>query len=270
MKTVLAIAGSDSSGAAGLQCDVKTISTLGLHALSVVTSVTSQTSEQVCSLDHIAPLTVQSQLTSAFSNYKMDAVKSGMIPTQESVEEVSDALRRFHASKPYVLDPVLSTTSGTVLMSDFAAGAVMDKLFPLATIVTPNIHEAEKLSGDKISTRTEAVKAGRRLLKLGSRYVLVKGGHLVETPGLDILIGPTTDSRPQFLDSYEFIRDRDVRGTGCAYASAIACGLANGLDISASVNWAKNYITRAIQNATCLTKGTWILTHTPERWTDQP
>ena len=174
---------------------------------------------------------VNSQLTSAFSAYTVDAVKSGMIPTQESVETICDALQQFHGSKPFVLDPVLRTTSGTTLMPGSVALATMDRLFPLATVITPNIDEAQELSGIKISTREDAVVAGRELLKRGSQYVLIKGGHLQEAPGLDILVGPSQDSPVEFVNGHKFVENRDVRGTGCAYASAIACGLATGLDI---------------------------------------
>lgn len=248
-----------------MQCDIKTISSLNLHAISVVTSVTSQNTEAVHSLNHVDPNTVQSQLSSAFSAYAVDAVKSGMIPTQESVETICKALQQFHGSKPFVLDPVLSTTSGTTLMTESVAVAVMNKLFPLATVVTPNVDEAQELSGIEISTREDAVAAGRELLKHGCRYVLVKGGHLQEAPGLDILVGPSQDSPVEFVNGHKFVENRDVRGTGCAYASAIACGLASGLDILESVYRAKNYISRAILNARRLSDRSWMLNH---GWSD--
>lgn len=265
MNSVLAIAGSDSSGGAGLQCDIRTISSLNLHVLSVVTSVTSQNSEGVHSSTHMDSRSVYSQLTSAFSAYSVDAVKSGMIPTQESVETICDALQQFHGSKPFVLDPVLKTTSGTILMAESVRVSVIDRLFPLATVVTPNIEEAQELSGIKISTREDAVMAGRELLKHGSQYVLIKGGHLHEAPGLDILVGPSQDSPVEFVNGHKFVENRNVRGTGCAYASAIACGLATGLDILESVYRAKNYISRAILNARRLSDRSWILNH---RWSD--
>ncbi|MCY3884031.1 MAG: bifunctional hydroxymethylpyrimidine kinase/phosphomethylpyrimidine kinase [Gammaproteobacteria bacterium] len=261
MKTVLAIAGSDSSGGAGLQCDVKTVSSLGLHAQTVVTSVTSQTNEEVCSLDHVAPLSVQRQLTSTFNNHQVNAVKSGMIPTAESVFKVSTALQEFHDSKPYVLDPVFKSTSGTTLIMDAAAQAMLECLFPLATLVTPNVSEAEKLSGIKILSPEDAVRAGRKLLEHACRYVLIKGGHLIESPGLDILVGPNVDTPPEFVCGFEFAENRNVHGTGCAYATAISCGLASDLDVVQAVHAAKHYITRAILNATQLANGSWILNH---------
>lgn len=230
-----------------------------------MTSVTSQNSEGVHASNHVDPKTVNSQLTSAFSDHVVDAVKSGMIPTQECVETIYDALRRFHGSRPFVLDPVLKTTSGSTLISESVAVAMMDKLFPLATVVTPNVNEAQQLSGIQISTREDAVAAGREILRHGSKYVLVKGGHLHEAPGLDILVGPDRDSPIKFMDGHRFVQNRAVRGTGCAYASAIASGLATGLDMLESVNRAKNYISCAILHAKRLSNGSWTLNHS---WSD--
>lgn len=144
---------------------------------------------------------------------------------------------------------------------DSAVQASLDSLFPLATIVTPNVSEAQKLSGIKIATSEDAVAAGRKLLEYGSRYVLVKGGHLMESPGLDILVGPRIDSPPEFISGYEFAPNRDVHGTGCAYASAISCGLASDLGVVEAVHSAKNYMTRAILNAMRLANDSWILNH---------
>ena len=248
-----------------MQCDIKTISSLNLHGLSVVTSVTAQSSEGVRSSEHVKSATVHSQLSSAFSDHSVDAVKSGMIPTQESVKTICDALRQFHGSKPFVLDPVLRSTSGTTLIPDSVVKAAMERLFPLATVVTPNVEEAQELSGVKITTREDAVAAGRELLRYGSQYVLVKGGHLPDAPGLDILVGPSTDSPAEFVNGHKFVENREVRGTGCAYASAIACGLATGLDILESVYRAKNYISRAILNARRLSNGAWALNY---GWSD--
>lgn len=258
---MLAIAGSDSSGGAGLQCDVKTVSSLGLHAQTVVTALTAQSHERVSSQHHIDPLVVQDQLFSAFSNHTVDAVKSGMLPTQESVKTISAALQRFHASKAHVLDPVLRSTSGTNLVTDSAVQAMLNYLFPLSTVVTPNVMEAEVLSGIEIASQEDAIGAGRKLLEHGSDYVLIKGGHLRKSPGVDILLGPNVHSPPVFFSGFKFEQNREIRGTGCAFASAIACGLASGLLIEEAVRTAKNYITRAIQHASRLENNSWILNH---------
>ena len=265
IRNVLAISGSDCSGGAGMQCDLKTITTMGLNALSVVTSVTSQSNDGVQALMHATRDLVQSQLENTLNDIDVDAVKSGMLPTRECIEQVSTAIQLHHAGKPYVLDPVASATSGSALMETSAYQSMVEDLFPLATVVTPNIAETETLTNQSVRSVDDSVEAGRAILQYGCQFVLVKGGHLAGSPGCDVLLGPKQDSKPQIIEALNFVPNRDVHGTGCALASAIACGLAQELDVLESVLRAKRYVGSAIKNAYELVPNFWTLDHRAAR-----
>lgn len=261
MRNILSISGSDSSGGAGMQCDIKTIAAFGLNALSVITSVTAQNSSGLHAKEHTSSFSVKSQLRSILADLSVHAIKTGMIPTRESIEAVSDALVTHCVDKPYVLDPVFATTSGSALMDEGSCQLMIDRLIPLATVVTPNVAEAEHLSGRKISSIDDAIDAAGTILQYGCRFVLVKGGHMPDLPGYDVLVGPSGAQNAEKIESVDFQPERDVHGTGCAMASAIACGLAKGRDVREAVVQAKLYVTRAIANAHELARDFWTLDH---------
>lgn len=265
MLNVLAISGSDSSGGAGMQCDIKTITTHGHNALSVATSITAQNSTGLLHMEHASPSSVAIQLQSIFSELKVHAVKTGMIPTRKSITNVCNALTAYEVDAPYVLDPVLATTSGSGLVEPGSLKSMIDRLFPLATLVTPNVAEAQNILGRKISTLEESIDAARSILQYGSKFVLVKGGHLTDFPGNDVLVGRYDSTNAEIIECGEYFPDRDVHGTGCALASAIACGLAKGREVRDAVIRAKRYVTKAIATAQELAPGFWSLNHQSSR-----
>ncbi len=261
MLNVLAISGSDSSGGAGMQCDIKTITAHGHNALSVVTSTTAQNSTGLHHVEHASPSSMAFQLESIFTELKVHAVKTGMIPNRESITHVCNTVLAYEVDAPYVLDPVLSTTSGSNLVEPGSVKSMIDMLFPLATLVTPNVAEAQILSGRTISSLEDSIDAARSILQYGSQFVLVKGGHLADFPGNDVLIGRYDSTNAEVIESSEYYPDRDVHGTGCALASAIACRLAKGWEVRDAVIRAKRYVTKAIASAQELAPGYWSLNH---------
>lgn len=214
MLNVLTISGSDSSGGAGMQCDIKTITTHGHNALSIVTSTTAQNSTGLLHMEHASPSSVAIQLQGIFSELKVHAVKTGMIPTRESITNVCNALFEYGIDAPYVLDPVFATTTGSRLVETESHNSMIDKLFPAATLVTPNVAEAQYLSGRKISSIEESIDAARSILQYGCEFVLVKGGHLADSPGNDVLVGRDDTTNAEVFESSEYYPDRDVHGTG--------------------------------------------------------
>ena len=177
MAFIVSIAGSDSSGGAGNQADVLCIKALGHHALSVITAVTAQDTRGVQHIAHSDETTVRSQLDAVFSTFKVGAVKSGMLPNAVSIQSLAKILQDQSKPHPYVLDPVLCASSGELLVQEESMQVMVQELFPLATVVTPNISEAERLTGRNINTIEEIIAAGSEILKLGCRAVLITCGH---------------------------------------------------------------------------------------------
>lgn len=243
MHTVLTVAGSDSGAGAGIQADLKTISANGAYGLSVLTSITAQNTQAVTAALPLPVDLIEAQFAAIFDDFAPAAVKSGMLADRERVEVVAGCLRRFGAPH-YVLDPVMISKSGFPLLEAEAVDAVRELLLPLAEIATPNTHEAQLLAGvDKIRTVDDAIDAGRRILALGPRAVLVKGGHLEASPGTDVLVG--RDGVRTFAG--EFIATRNTHGTGCTYSAAIATQLAHGRALMDAIAVAKAYLTEAIR-----------------------
>lgn len=241
-RTILTIAGSDSSGGAGIQADLKTIAALGAYGASVITAITAQNTRGVRSAEVVSTRLVVEQLRAVFEDLDVAAAKTGMLATQEIVEAVADELERFHPDF-LVCDPVMISKTGFALLSDDCIDALRDRLFPLATLVTPNVHEAERLTGRTVRTIAEAEIAGRELLGFGPRAVLVKGGHLSESPATDVLVTP--DGARTFPGTW--VDTGHTHGTGCTLSAALATALGSGLALEDAIVKAKTFLTEAIR-----------------------
>jgi hydroxymethylpyrimidine/phosphomethylpyrimidine kinase len=237
--TVLVIAGSDSSGGAGLTRDVCTLTRLDAHALCVVTAVTAQSDTRLDAVDVVPAEVVRAQMAAAFATRRVDAIKIGMLATSATVREVAAALPAI--IPPLVLDPVLASSSGGELLDGAGRAALCATLLPRATLLTPNISEAAALLGTR-SARSdeELLRQGAALLALGARAVLLKGGHGEGPEASDLLL--TADAAPRWLRAPRSPAVR--RGTGCTLATAIAAGLAAGLPLTAACEQAKQHVTQ--------------------------
>jgi hydroxymethylpyrimidine/phosphomethylpyrimidine kinase len=236
---VLTIAGSDSGGGAGIQADLKTMLALGVHGMTVICAVTAQNSIGVQGYWELPPEAVRAQLDSVLGDIGAQAIKTGMLASPELVGTVCSVLAGVAA--PVVVDPVAVSKHGDSLLSAGTLEAVRDRLLPLATIVTPNLFEAELLTGTKITGEAQMLAAGRMIEAMGPQWVLVKGGHLPGSP-VDLLVGGGDVIRVQG----ERIASAHTHGTGCTLASAIASRLALGDEMPAAVEAAKEYVTGAI------------------------
>ncbi len=239
MANALTIAGSDSVGGAGLQADLKAFEALGVHGCSVVTCVTSQNTKRVSSIFPIPPEEVSNQLVSVLEDVKLDAIKTGMLYSADIVKTVSTNLKGTRA--PIVVDPVMAATTGSELHIEGFVETLISRLLPMATLVTPNIPEAEKLSGLKVRDEKSARKAAREIMELGPDAVLVKGGHLKGTEAADYLCW---DGKVVKVTSPRL--EVEVHGTGCAMASLIAGNLALGLELEDAVRTSKSMIFKAV------------------------
>ena len=241
-KIVLTIAGSDSSGGAGIQADLKAIAAHGSYGASVVTAITAQNTTGVLRSEPVAASLVRDQLEAVFADLPVAAVKTGMLAGVEVVDVVGDVLAR-ERPPAVVCDPVMISKSGFSLTDDACAEAIVRRIFPLASLVTPNVHEAEKLSGIRITAIETAVAAGRAMLADGAVAVLVKGGHLAASPGTDVLVtaGGVRELRTEWVDSDH------THGTGCTYASSIATLLAQGAGLEDAIERSKEFLTHAIR-----------------------
>jgi hydroxymethylpyrimidine/phosphomethylpyrimidine kinase len=241
--TVLSVAGSDSSGGAGLQADLKAIEASGGYAATVVTAVTAQNTRGVVRSEPLGGSLVRDQLEAVFGDLHVRAVKSGMLGEAASVHELAAALRR-HRAEHYVCDPVLRASSGHELLGTAAREAMVRELFPLAEVLTPNVEEAQRLTGVAVRSARDAEQAARKLLESGCGAVLVKGGHLAEQPGLDLLVDASgcTEFRG------EFVQATHDHGTGCILASAVATHLALGRGLHDAVRRAKALVVEAVRH----------------------
>ena len=239
--TALSIAGSDSGAGAGIQADLKTFSALGVFGKTVVTSITSQNTLGVQAVDDLPVSVVESQLKSIFSDGKCQSVKTGMLGNEHIVEKVSSLIKRYRI-KNLVVDPVIISSSGHKLLTTEGIDMMKERLLPLAHIVTPNIREAEILSGIKIRNLADRKRAARKILKSGARAVVITGGHLKGKPE-DLFL----DKNGMEILSSERFSQSDPHGTGCVFSSAIAAGLAFGRQTLPAVKYAKDFVGRAIQ-----------------------
>lgn len=243
--TVLVIGGSDSSGGAGIVRDLQTLHDLNVRGVAVLTAVTAQTNASVRSIHPIPPETIRDQIETALSSNPVGAIKIGMLGTRDAVEAVALSLAG-HGELPLVLDPVLAASSGRALLDDDARVALIDLLFPRATVITPNAIEAATLLGARFVTDTATLESyAARLLDLGARSVLLKGGHAEGEESVDILVNP--DREVARLRGTRMAGA--LRGTGCALASAIAAGLALELPLLEACRRARRYISRLFEKA---------------------
>jgi len=243
MKQVLTIAGSDSGGGAGIQADLKAMAANGVHGMSVITSITAQNTKGVMAVHDLPPSVIEAQMDAIFQDFDVAAVKTGMLSSAEIVEAVSRKLKEQKVAN-LVVDPVMVAKSGHPLLQQDAVDHLKIALIPLALVITPNVHEAEVLSGLSIKSLADARLAAKAIHKLGCKHVLIKGGHLLSEKGTDLLY----DGR--FFNVYkgEFIDTPHTHGTGCTYASAIAAQLAKGKALTDAVRTAKEFITEAIRH----------------------
>ena len=248
--TALTIAGSDSSGGAGIQADLKTFQAHGVFGMSAITAVTVQNTRKVYDIQEMRPDIVKGQILCLFDDIAIHAVKIGMVADTALIEAVAEALEQV-ARPPVVLDPVMISKSGYALLKEKAQATLIARLFPLADVVTPNIFEAERLVGHAVTTTAEMEDAAREILALGARQAVVKGGHLGADEATDILYD---GQRFQRLTSPRTATP-NTHGTGCTFSSAIAANLALGHPFFEAAARAKTYISGAIRHALAIGQG---------------
>ncbi|HET9179586.1 MAG TPA: bifunctional hydroxymethylpyrimidine kinase/phosphomethylpyrimidine kinase [Terriglobia bacterium] len=247
---LLIVAGSDSSGGAGIQADLKTASALGVYAMTAITALTAQSTESVLGIVETDPEFVALQMKVCIEDVGCDAIKTGMLANPGIIRAVADEIRR-HREIPVVVDPVMVSTSGIPLLDPQAIMTLRESLLPLAAVVTPNLHEAGALLGRAIDGLEGMKEAARLIHGFGSQNVVVKGGHSEGTRAVDVL-----------FDGHEFVEFRlpriatqNTHGTGCIFASALASGLAKGNTVRQSVALAKDFVTAAIREGLPLGRG---------------
>ncbi len=244
VKTVMTIAGSDSGGGAGIQADLKTFAALGVYGTSAITAITAQNTLGVTAVHEVPPEVVAAQIDAIVTDIGADAVKTGMLASAPIIEVVAAKVRE-HRLANLVVDPVMVAKSGDRLLRPDAVAVLRERLLPLATVVTPNLPEAEILVGRSLRDEDDVRRAAREIVSLGPRTVVVKGGHAGGDLAVDIL-----------FDGVSFreyaaprIDTTSTHGTGCTFASAIAAGLARGLTVEEAVAQAKDYVTAALRSA---------------------
>ncbi|MCL5947468.1 MAG: bifunctional hydroxymethylpyrimidine kinase/phosphomethylpyrimidine kinase [Chloroflexi bacterium] len=255
MHVALTIAGSDSGGGAGIQADLKTFLALGVFGTSAITAITAQNTQAVKAIHELPLDMIAAQIDAVVEDLRPDCVKIGMLSSAAIVRLVAERLRRYHLS-PVVLDPVLMAKSGDVLLQPDAVQALIDELLPLATIITPNIPEAESLIGGLIKTPDDQEEAAHSIVTLGARAAVVKGGHRPDSAD-DVL---WHDGRAEWFRASR-VDTPNTHGTGCTFSAAIASYLARGEAITASVRQAKDYLTGALRHAPPLGQGHGPLHH---------
>lgn len=257
--TAITIAGSDSGGGAGIQADIKTFEEWEVYGMSVLTSLTAQNTTGVQDIHHVPVSFIEAQLRSIEEDLPMNVIKSGMVATKEAAKVVGNWIARQHI--PYVCDPVMVSASGHPLMEEETRAALSEYLFPHASVVTPNIPEAETLLDMEIKTEEDMEEAARKFVdKLGAKGALVKGGHL-NGEAVDVLYDG------EVIRTYreDRISTENTHGTGCTYASAIAANLAMGRTLPVAVEYAKNYITEAIRHSFDIGSGSGPTNHWAHR-----
>lgn len=241
----LTIAGSDSGGGAGIQADIKAMSATGSFACSVITALTAQNTQGVSAIHPVPESFVEAQLESVFSDFKVDAVKIGMLSDADTILLIAQMLRKYQP-KSIILDPVMVATSGDVLLESKAISSLVNHLIPLADLVTPNLYEAQVLLGRDIDafpkSNEELESTAKSLLALGSQGVLLKGGHMNTQDSTDVWV---TEKQIEYF-SKERVATTNTHGTGCTLSSAITSYLAQGFCMSESIRKAKAYISQAI------------------------
>jgi hydroxymethylpyrimidine/phosphomethylpyrimidine kinase len=250
LKQALTIATSDSGGGAGIQADIKAMQANGVFALSVLVAITAQNTKTVKMVHPLPRYIIEAQIDAVFDDFEISGVKTGMLFSAEIVKIVSAKLHSLMV-RNLVVDPVMISKNGSVLLKPDAIEQVKRDLLPLATVVTPNIHEAQRLAEMTIITLDDVKEAARRIHRLGSKTVLIKGGHLAAAPATDLLY----DGNEFITIPAEFIKTQNTHGTGCTYSAAIAAHLALGKDLIEAIRAAKAYITEAIRHSLSIGHG---------------
>jgi hydroxymethylpyrimidine/phosphomethylpyrimidine kinase len=250
LKQVLTIAGSDSGGGAGIQADIKAMSANGVFAMSAITAITAQNTEEVTGVFELPLSIIAAQIDAVFDDFDVAAVKTGMLSSREIVELVAKRLKSQQVAN-LVVDPVMISKTGHALLKDDAMDALKTHLFPFATVVTPNVHEAQQLSGIEIHTLADARRAAKVIYGFGCKHVLIKGGHLLSERATDLLY----DGRFFNVLKGEFIDTKHTHGTGCTFASALAAHLARERPVLDAVQAAKVYVTEAIRHSLAIGHG---------------
>ncbi|MFR6537930.1 bifunctional hydroxymethylpyrimidine kinase/phosphomethylpyrimidine kinase [Roseburia sp. AM51-8] len=256
MYTALTIAGSDSSGGAGIQADIKTMTANGVYAMSAITALTAQNTTGVTSIMEATPQFLAEELDCIFTDIYPDAIKTGMVASTELIEVIADKLTAYEA-KNIVVDPVMVATSGARLISEDAISTLKSKLLPLAKVITPNIPEAEVLSEMQIKSEADMEKAAEIICDRLGCSVLLKGGHQLNDA--NDLLWQKDEQATWFMGKR--IDNPNTHGTGCTLSSAIASNLAKGYDLKTSVKYAKNYISGALAAGLNLGKGSGPMNH---------
>ena len=255
MNTALTIAGSDSCGGAGIQADIKTMTAHGVYAMSAITALTAQNTTGVSDIMEVTPDFLGKQLDCVFEDIMPDAIKTGMVASGELIKVIAEKIKCYHG-KNLVVDPVMVATSGSKLISDDAIGTLKNELLPLATVITPNIPEAEVITGMQVKTEEDMMLAAKRISEQYGCAVLCKGGHQINDAN-DLLYRQ---------GDYKWFRGKRIHnpnthGTGCTLSSAIASNLAKGETLDEAVLHAKNYISGALSAMLDLGKGSGPMNH---------
>lgn len=261
----LTIAGLDPSGGAGIIADIKTFTSLGCFATSAITSLTFQNTTGVFGAIHQTAESVRGQVEPVLQDFNVSALKTGMLPTQEIIEEAARIVSENNL-KNFVVDPVVRSTSGYDLIDDKALKSLIKKLFPLSTVVTPNVPEAERLTGLKIASLADIEQAAKVIQDFGAKAVIIKGGHLPLSDLKDKNTSAELSSQRKAIDfmfvgdetftfSAEFLETTATHGTGCTFAAAITASLANGKSLFEAVESAKRFVTEAIRTASMIGHG---------------
>jgi hydroxymethylpyrimidine/phosphomethylpyrimidine kinase len=255
---LLAIAGSDSGGGAGIQADIKTASALGAYAMTAITAVTAQDTIGVGSIHLVPAAIVREQIERCLTDIGADAIKIGMLGSQEIAQSIAGALQRFAKDIPIVVDPVIVATSGATLADDGVIDALKTLFFPAAALITPNLPEAAKLCGFPLQSGDDLLRAGQTMLALGPRAVLLKGGHGGSDTVTDLLFTPDAGPRSYIAKRVD---TQHTHGTGCTLATAIACGLGEGLLLGDAIQRAHDFVQKAIRSAPGFGSGNGPINH---------
>ena len=265
--SAMTIAGSDSGAGAGIQADLKTFAALGVYGTSVLTAITAQNTVAVTAVHEVPTDVIVAQIDAVATDIGVDAVKTGMLSSSSIIECVVASLKKYPDStglRRLVVDPVMVAKSGDSLLREDAVGALREQLLPLATVVTPNIPEAETLTGMSIATDDDVWKAAQAIVAMGAASVVIKGGHRE---------GPATDLYYDGRSFREFTSPRietgNTHGTGCTFASAVAAGLAKGLGTEDAVGQAKEFVTEAIRLSFPIGQGHGPLNHFYKLWPEK-
>ena len=256
-RRLLIIAGSDSSGGAGIQADIKTAAAFGVYAMTAVTAVTAQNTKGITAVHPVPAEMVRRQIVACLTDIGADAVKTGMLANAAIVRVVAETLETHARGIPLVVDPVMLSTSGAALLTREAEETLKKRLLPLATLVTPNLPEARRLTGLRGSDRASLHRAALRLRQMGAKAALIKGGHATQATIADLLLWEDGED----ILAFPRLATRHTHGTGCTLASAIACGLAQGMSLPLAVARAREYVQAAIADAPGFGKGHGPLNH---------